>query len=314
MIEKTVLITGASGLLGRAVFKHFKEPSIDETLKWKVIGLYNSRARDGLVQLDLTNNDEVLKFITENKPDVIIHCAAEKRVENVEKNFTLSANLNIGATENLAKISAEKGIKFIYISTDYVFDGSQPPYKIDSKTNPLNKYAETKLEGEKATLKHCENHCVVRVPVLYGHTEKNSYNESAINILINAVRKGETYSIDDAQVRHPTHVVDVARFCKQLLTVHLNQNNIEESPVKGIFHCSAHEPFTKFEMSCHIADVFNLTKAHIVSDKSAAVQTNGPLLRPMNPKLCTDYTNNLLNYQPIMKFKESIKDCLENFV
>ena len=49
------------------MFKHFKEPSIDETLKWKVIGLYNSRARDGLVQLDLTNNDEVLKFITENK-------------------------------------------------------------------------------------------------------------------------------------------------------------------------------------------------------------------------------------------------------
>lgn len=75
----------------------------------------------------------------------------------MEKNYEQSSNLNIGATEYLAKVCAEKDIKLIYISTDYVFDGSSPPYKVDATPNPLNKYAQTKLEGEKATLKHSQS-------------------------------------------------------------------------------------------------------------------------------------------------------------
>ena len=69
----------------------------------------------------------------------------------------------------------------------------------------------------------CADHCVVRVPVLYGHTEENGYGESAINVLVNAVRSGKECFVDDAQIRFPTHVIDVARFCKQLLTVHFSQ-------------------------------------------------------------------------------------------
>lgn len=315
MSEKVVnvLVTGGSGLLGRAVVNIFKEDSAlnESNIKWNVVGLYNSRPREGLTKLDLTNNKEVLKFIEEFKPYAIIHCAAEKKVENVIKNFEASEQLNVGVTDNLAKISADKGIKFIYISTDYVFDGSMPPYKIDSKTNPLNKYAQTKLQGELATLNSHLNHCIVRVPVLYGPTEKDGYSESAVNVLFNAVRKGVEYSVDDVQTRHPTHVHDVARYLKQLLTFHLNQNDEKKSPIKGIFHCSAPEPFTKFTMSCHIADVMDQSKDHIFPDKSE--KSNGPI-RPMNPKLATEYSFNLINFQTIMKFKDSIKDCLVNFI
>lgn len=67
------------------------------------------------------------------------------------------------------------------------------------------------------------DHCVVRVPVLYGHTEVDGFGESAINVLVNSVRKGVDYLVDDVQVRFPTHVIDVARFCKQLLAVHYSQ-------------------------------------------------------------------------------------------
>lgn len=90
---------------------------------------------------------------------------------------------------------------------------------------------------------------------------------------------------------------------------------MENSPIRGVLHCSALDPFTKYEMSCHIADVLGLTKEHIKSDKSSAVHSDGPLLRPMNPQLCTEYSFKLIDdFKPVMKFEDSIKDCLENFV
>lgn len=127
---------------------------------------------------------------------------------------------------------------FVYISTDYVFDGKNPPYKINDQTNPLNKYGMSKLNGEKATLGaslgnfnllllwllyllttsiEIIDNIVVRVPVLYGHTEPNRYDESAINTLIEKVKKGEEFLVDNVQIRYPTHCVDVARFCCRLM-------------------------------------------------------------------------------------------------
>lgn len=74
-------------------------------------------------------------------------------MENVENDFKKAEQLNVGATSYLAEVCAKSNILFIYISTDYVFDGTKPPYKIDDTPNPLNKYGLTKLGGEQATLK-----------------------------------------------------------------------------------------------------------------------------------------------------------------
>jgi S-adenosylmethionine synthetase len=81
----------------------------------------------------------------------VIHCAAERRVEVVDGDFDKALKINVSATEHLAKLCAEQGIYFVYISTDYVFDGKNPPYKIDSIPNPLNKYGLSKLKGEEVT-------------------------------------------------------------------------------------------------------------------------------------------------------------------
>ncbi len=100
-----------------------------------------------------------------------MHCAAERKVDVVENNLDGTLKLNVDATKNLAQISgklfinqqkifskmnffnykAKLGILFIYISTDYVFDGTKPPYKIEDQPNPLNNYGISKYEGEKAT-------------------------------------------------------------------------------------------------------------------------------------------------------------------
>jgi len=314
-----ILVTGATGLLGRAIIKHFENetnsavPEEKCQYKWNVIGTYNTRVRRGLKKLDLTKFDDVEKFIDEFKPDAIIHCAAEKKVENVEKDYKASSDLNIGATENLAKIcSGKKYIKFIYISTDYVFDGTAPPYTPNCKPNPLNKYAVTKLEGEEVTLNADERHCIVRVPVLYGHTEKDGHHESAVNVLVNNVKKGQECMVDDVLLRFPTHIIDVARFCERLLITYFD--DVKSNSVQGIFHCSANEKFTKFEMSCHIAEALNLCKNHLKRDLSAADSITSGSARPKNPKLCTESSYNVIKFQHIMKFIDSIKDCLENHI
>ena len=120
---------------------------------------------------------------------------------------------------------AKKGIVFAYISSDYVFDGKNPPYKIDAQPNPLSKYGYTKLEGERVTQKASDQHCIIRVPVLYGHTEENNFGESAINLIYEQIKKLTETNQDNIQIRYPTHCIDVARFIMQLMKKRFNQVN-----------------------------------------------------------------------------------------
>jgi hypothetical protein len=131
--------------------------------------------------------------------------------------------LNIAASASLAKICAAKSIFLIYISTDYVFPGTEgdAPYEADSTPKPPNLYGETKYEGEKAVLREYESAgkpgwgVVLRVPVLYGEAESPS--ESAVNVLMDAVWKAQDRNagikMDHWAIRYPTNTEDVGRVC-----------------------------------------------------------------------------------------------------
>jgi dTDP-4-dehydrorhamnose reductase len=169
------------------------------------------------------------------------------------------------------------------------------------------------------------------VPILYGTTEPKRFSESAVNILYEKVAKGESFSIDNVQVRYPTHCVDVARFLFLLLTKRFEvtcfmwiSSSIEcliglffktkSEEFEGILHCSALDQYTKYTMSLIIAERMGLSKEHIHPDDSAAMQTvPANCTRPQNAQLDTKFTFELLDFKPIMNFSEQIKDCLENF-
>lgn len=131
--------------------------------------------------------------------------------------------LNIAASASLAKICAAKSIFLIYISTDYVFPGTEgdAPYEADSTPKPPNLYGETKYEGERAVLREYESAgkpgwgVVLRVPVLYGEAESPS--ESAVNVLMDAVWKAQDRNagikMDHWAIRYPTNTEDVGRVC-----------------------------------------------------------------------------------------------------
>lgn len=171
--NRRVLITGASGLLGRAILKQFADSG-----KWEVLGLAHSRATGALKKVNLLDFNETKRVVKEFKPHVLIHSAAERRPDVVENDEETSTKMNVGVTETLASTISELNSDLeipehfmLYVSTDYVFDGRSPPYKPLDEPNPLNKYGKSKLAGEKVMQKNHPDGGILRVPILYGNVE-----------------------------------------------------------------------------------------------------------------------------------------------
>jgi len=165
----------------------------------------------------------------------------------------------------------------VYISTDYVFDGTSPPYSPSSQTNPLNLYGRTKRDGELAILEvDGANAVILRVPVLYGPAPKNS--DSAINILLDVVmdQSGKQYKMDHYATRYPTLTTDIANFLVKLVAM--------ATPTLPILHFSAPEPFTKYEICLVFAKLLGLPHAHIVPDAEAP-KGDAAASRPKNCQL-----------------------------
>ncbi|XP_060272591.1 methionine adenosyltransferase 2 subunit beta isoform X3 [Ovis aries] len=221
--NRRVLITGATGLLGRAVYKEFQQNN------WHAVGCGFRRARPKFEQVNLLDSNAVHHIIYDFQPHVIVHCAAERRPDVVENHPDAASQLNVDASGNLAKEAAAIGAFLIYISSDYVFDGTNPPYREEDIPNPLNLYGKTKLEGEKAVLENNLGAAVLRIPVLYGEVER--LEESAVTIMFDKVQfSNKSANMDHWQQRFPTHVKDVASVCRQLAEKRML---ITDSPVVG---------------------------------------------------------------------------------
>ncbi|KAK7880094.1 hypothetical protein WMY93_033234 [Mugilogobius chulae] len=219
-----VLVTGATGLLGRSLCRQLRDDG------WIVIATGFSRARPTMLCCDLTNEEQVHHVIAQHKPEIIVHCAAERRPDVVERSSDSALNLNVQATALLAKEAASSGAFFIYISTDYVFDGRNPPYGEDDAPNPLNLYGRSKMEGERETQRYCPDSVILRVPILFGEVEQVS--ESAVTTLWTQILdQTQTCSLDHLQQRFPTDVRDVSRVCNRICS-----RRRQDPSLRGVFH------------------------------------------------------------------------------
>lgn len=195
-----VLITGANGQLGQAL-------SHQLGAKHELIGLSRN-------QLDVTNKEEVQKMITTIVPDIIIHAAAFTAVDACEKQPIPSYTINAFGSSNIATIAKQLKARFIYISTDYVFDGSKHgAYEETDTPNPLSVYGRSKWLGEKLVQEIDPDCTIIRTSWLYGHNGQNF-----VKTILQLAKKQKEIKVVDDQVGSPTYAVDLASFIETLLT------------------------------------------------------------------------------------------------
>lgn len=237
---RRVLITGGNGQLGEAI-RHAADHSA------------NHYVFATIKELDICDSADVERYITEQKIDTIINCAAYTDVEGAEDNADMAYAINSTAVAELADACKKHNVKLIHISTDYVFGGDterRTPYTEDDTTAPLNVYGESKALGEKAVKE--QDGIVIRTSWLYAPWGKN--------FVLTMLRLGserDEISVVDDQHGTPTSALGLAR-----ALVTMVDNGAVESR-RGIYHytdggnCTwcdfAREIMAQAGLSCHVA-------------------------------------------------------------
>jgi len=279
-----VLVTGATGLLGREVVR-----ALVASDRFDVAGTSLSRTLPGVPMhaLDLSRTDEAAaaSLMGSLRPAVVIHAAAERRPDVCESKPSESETINVVATWNLARATAAVGGAFILIGSDYVFDGTAPPYCEDAVARPLNAYGMQKLRAEWAARAAHPSAIVLRVPVLYGPS--TDWKESAVTSLVYPLlppkaAPGTPLAMDDWQIRVPTLTSDIGA-----VLVNMAQRLTTSSgspPLSGIFHYSAPDTLTRFALVNRMAALLDIDASGVTA--VAAPPPGAP--RPRDAQLSCD--------------------------
>ncbi|KAF1928281.1 NAD(P)-binding protein [Didymella exigua CBS 183.55] len=262
---RTVLVTGASGLLGRQVQRQFARSG------WKAIGTGLTRTSPpDIVALNILNRKHIDALLDDVKPDVVVHCAANRFPDSCSANPAAAHSLNVQASRALAEAAVARGMFLLYVSTDYVFPGrrGEAPYQPASVPDPPNVYGRTKLEGERAVLDVAASApaanaaVVLRVPVLYGSCDEP--RESAVNVLMSQLWAAQkldapapAVAVDDWALRFPTNTDDVGRVCRDIADLYRSPDNAA-TDLPPILHFSSEDRMTKWQMVQTFADITGL--------------------------------------------------------
>lgn len=205
----------------------------------------------------------------------MLHTAAIRRPDAFAADAAASRRLNVDATAALAAWTAAHGAYMVYVSTDYVFDGTAAPYFPDSAPHAVNAYGQSKLDGEAVVRAAAPQAAVLRVPILYADDVETLSESSVTSVfeqvaaLSRRVAGGGTDSLvlDDWATRYPTHVAEVADILVQMA---------RRRPA-GIYHWSGREPLTKLDMGRVAAGILGLDAGLL---KGSGAPANGSEPRP----------------------------------
>lgn len=194
------MVTGVNGQLGHDLVIKLKEMNLDVIAPWRE-------------EFNVINEEQVKTYIFKEKPDVIIHCAAYTAVDKAEDEKELCYLVNVEGTKFIAESAEKINARFVYISTDYVFDGwGKEPHSENKDTNPINYYGYTKEQGEKIVRKTINDYFIVRTSRIYG-SNGNNFVKTMLKL---AEIKNEINVVGD-QIGAPTYTKDLAEFIVDLV-------------------------------------------------------------------------------------------------
>lgn len=289
-----ILITGSNGLLGQKLLCKLKE---DNRIELTATSLGENRVSDisgyNYISLDVTIKEEVEKILKSIKPDVIINTAAMTNVDLCEDRKESCDQVNVHAVSYLADICLEIDAHLIQISTDFIFDGEDGPYREDDRPNPLSYYGLSKLKSEEILCNHDVRWTILRTIIVFGVGE----NLSKGNLVLwakEALLNEEKLNIIDDQFRSPTLAEDLADAC--ILAV--------KKKAYGVFHASGKDIMSIYEIVERIARHYGNSLDNL--NKISTSVLNQKAVRPKKTGFVLDKAQKILGYKP-----HSFEECLD---
>jgi dTDP-4-dehydrorhamnose reductase len=259
-----VLITGGGGMLATAL-----------------VAALRARGSEILAAdhgtLDVTDAAAVRAAVARHAPAIVIQCAAFANVDDAERQPARADEVNALGTQNVARACAEFGVRLIYPSTDYVFDGrAARPYPPDARPNPINAYGRSKLAGEMAA-RSAGDYLIVRTSWLYGPGRNNF-----VRITSDRVRSATAMSVVDDQRGSPTWTVDLAQRLALLIAA---------QPEPGVYHLTNAGCASWYDLALEVARLLG-TNAPITRTTSGVYAS--PAQRPAYSVLDCSHTDALI--------------------
>ncbi|AKN33924.1 dTDP-4-dehydrorhamnose reductase [Clostridium carboxidivorans P7] len=284
---KKILITGSNGMLGKDLTSLFSKND-----NFEVFGINRSNdinlKDDHYFVCDITDFEELNNILKYINPEIIIHCAANVNVDGCEKDKNYAYKLNSESTKILSSYKSEK-TKFIYISTDSIFNGETGNYKEDDKANPLNYYAFSKFEGENFALLQNKNAIIIRTNIYGFH---KPYGSSLVEWALKNLKSENKISGFNDVYFNPIYTGQLGKIVMKLIQI----------DYKGIIHTGCENFINKYEFLIRIAQKFGLNNELI--DESSVDSINFSARRPKNTTL------NITKLKGLIDFTITLEDGL----
>ena len=262
-----VFVTGVGGQLGYDVILELAKRGY-ECIGNDIVDKEKIKLPCEYRQLDITDKYAVEKVIGEVRPDAVIHCSAYTAVDKAEDEQELCYLVNVVGTENIAKICKEIDAKMVYISTDYVFDGTKYGlYEVDDIPNPINVYGKTKLAGEKAVQKILEKYFIVRISWVFGINGNNF-----IKTMLRLGKERSELNVVADQVGSPTYTADIAPLLVDMV----------QTEKYGIYHATNEGECSWAEFA---EEIFRLAGMDVRVNHIATSEYPTKAKRPMNSRM-----------------------------
>ena len=282
-----LLITGSNGLVGQAILAALARGKVGD---WEVVasGRNEAQGRSKMcpyVSVDVSNRGDFSEMLRTLKPACVLHAAAMTQVDACEQQQELAYKSNVVPIKILLE-SLPKDCFLLHLSTDFLFDGTNSPYRENSPYTPCNYYGYTKQFTEVLLLQAAHPVAIVRTSLLYGKNESHTKKTHLLTWAKQTLEAGKPLKMINDQWRRPTFVGDLVDACLLIL----------KKRFEGIFHVTGTEDFTPHSMISASARYWGYDEALI-----EAIDTNtlGQVAkRPLKTILCLENTQKKLDYRP----------------
>ena len=289
-----ILITGANGFLGYYLVEQLlkKDLSVIATGRGQCRLPFFHHSGFQYHEMDFTDPFSIHDVFEKTVPDVVVHAGAMSKPDECELDQMKAYLVNVEGTVQLLINSAEIKSFFIFLSTDFVFDGEKGLYHENDIPNPVNYYGKTKFEAEEAVKEYDHDWAIARTVLVYG--KNHSGHNNILGIIKEKMEKAEQYGVVNDQVRTPTYVGDLAKGIVSII----------EKRAGGIFHLSGKDILTPYEMAIMTAELLKLDSA--VLKKVTAASFSQPARRPLKTGFIIEKARKELGYEPV-SFKEGLR-------